>query len=242
MSRYTTGEMAKLCNVSVRTVQFYDTKGLLPPTELTEGGRRLYADGDLIKLRLICMLKALGLNLDSIQGILDSEKPGKVLNLLLDEQAKQLGGEIEERQKQLEAIKIVKDSIRDGDAIPVNSIIDIEHMMENKKGLRKVHGMLIGGAIPSTLIWWGAIILWIVIGIWIPFAAYTPIHFLICALLVRFLHRNTKYICPECNSVFRPPLRKFWRTSGNRTRYLTCTECGHAGYCVEVYADNRGIS
>ena len=29
MSNYTTGEMAKLCNVSVRTVQFYDTKGIL---------------------------------------------------------------------------------------------------------------------------------------------------------------------------------------------------------------------
>ena len=28
MSNYTTGEMAKLCNVSVRTVQFYDTKGM----------------------------------------------------------------------------------------------------------------------------------------------------------------------------------------------------------------------
>ncbi len=36
MSKYTTGELAKLCDVSVRTVQFYDTKGLLPPTELTD--------------------------------------------------------------------------------------------------------------------------------------------------------------------------------------------------------------
>ena len=64
MSKYTTGELAKLCDVSVRTVQFYDTKGLLPPSALTEGGRRLYTDDDLIRLRLICMLKALGLTLD----------------------------------------------------------------------------------------------------------------------------------------------------------------------------------
>ena len=47
MSKYTTGELAKLCGVSVRTVQFYDTKGLLPPSELSEGGRRLYSDDDL---------------------------------------------------------------------------------------------------------------------------------------------------------------------------------------------------
>ena len=34
MSKYTTGEMAKLCNVTVRAVQFYDTKGLLIPSDL----------------------------------------------------------------------------------------------------------------------------------------------------------------------------------------------------------------
>ncbi len=41
MLKYTTGELAKLCNVSVRTVQFYDTKNLLKPSEISEGGRRL---------------------------------------------------------------------------------------------------------------------------------------------------------------------------------------------------------
>ncbi len=72
MSYYTTGEMAKLCDVSVRTVQFYDTKGLLPPSELTEGGRRLYTESDLNRLRLILMLKSFGLSLDTIIGVLKS--------------------------------------------------------------------------------------------------------------------------------------------------------------------------
>lgn len=38
MSKYTTGEIAKLCGVSVRTVQYYDTRNILTPSELTEGG------------------------------------------------------------------------------------------------------------------------------------------------------------------------------------------------------------
>jgi DNA-binding transcriptional MerR regulator len=86
MSTYTTGELAKLCEVTVRTVQFYDEKDLLKPTELTEGGRRLYTDEDLKKLILICLLKSLGLSLDTIKGILGSENQNKVLLLLLDEQ------------------------------------------------------------------------------------------------------------------------------------------------------------
>ncbi|MCL1881374.1 MAG: MerR family transcriptional regulator, partial [Oscillospiraceae bacterium] len=130
MSTYTTGEMAKLCNVSVRTVQFYDTKGLLIPSDLTEGGRRLYNDNDVIKLRLICTLKAIGLSLDLIKDILESESPVKVLTLSLDEQVEMLDIEINERQNQLETIAIIKESIRDKTAIPVNSIIDIEHMMK----------------------------------------------------------------------------------------------------------------
>ena len=54
MARYTTGELAKLCDVTVRTVQYYDSKGLLKPSDLSDGGRRLYSDEDLTNLRIIC--------------------------------------------------------------------------------------------------------------------------------------------------------------------------------------------
>ena len=53
MSKYTTGELAKLCNVTVRTVQYYDKRGILIPTELSEGGRRLYSESDLQRLKVI---------------------------------------------------------------------------------------------------------------------------------------------------------------------------------------------
>lgn len=55
MSRsYTTGDLAKLAGVSVRTVQYYDKRGILSPSDLTEGGRRIYVDSDLEQLRMIC--------------------------------------------------------------------------------------------------------------------------------------------------------------------------------------------
>ncbi len=40
MSKYTTGEIAKLCGVSVRTVQYYDERGILIPKESTERNRK----------------------------------------------------------------------------------------------------------------------------------------------------------------------------------------------------------
>ena len=50
MSKYTTGEMAKLCGVTVRTIQYYDTRNLLVPSELSEVGRRLYSEQDLKRM------------------------------------------------------------------------------------------------------------------------------------------------------------------------------------------------
>ncbi len=66
MPKYTTGEIAKLCGVTVRTVQYYDSRGILIPTELTEGGRRLYSEEDLQRMKVICFLRDLGLPINSI--------------------------------------------------------------------------------------------------------------------------------------------------------------------------------
>ena len=89
MSKYTTGEIAKLCEVTVRTVQYYDTRGILVPSELTEGGRRLYNDEDLRKMKIICFLRELDLPINSIAELLKEEDPGSVISLLLEQQKKQ---------------------------------------------------------------------------------------------------------------------------------------------------------
>ena len=67
---YSTGELAELCGVTVRTVQFYDREGLLKPESFSEGGRRLYNDNSLKTLQIICMYKQLGLSLSEIKDVL----------------------------------------------------------------------------------------------------------------------------------------------------------------------------
>jgi DNA-binding transcriptional MerR regulator/DNA-directed RNA polymerase subunit RPC12/RpoP len=238
MSKYTTGEMAGLCDVSVRTVQFYDTKGLLPPTELTEGGRRLYSDEDLKKLRLICLLKALGLSLDSIKGILESEKPNQVLLLLLEEQSKRLDTEIRDRQKQKEAIKAVQKNIREAGAVPANFITDIGLLMNRTGKLKRTHALMLVFGIVMDAIEIGTLLLWIFRGVWLPFAVGMPVVILIGCLITRMYCRNTAYICPECNARFQPRFRDYMFLKHTpKTRKLKCPQCGYEGYCVETYAE-----
>lgn len=63
---YKTGEFAKMANLSVRTIRYYDQIDLLKPSKIADNGYRLYTDKDFIKLQKILSLKYLGFSLDDI--------------------------------------------------------------------------------------------------------------------------------------------------------------------------------
>lgn len=63
---YRTGEFAKMANLSIRTIRYYDQIGLLKPSQIADNGYRLYTDRDFIKLQKIISLKYLGFSLDDI--------------------------------------------------------------------------------------------------------------------------------------------------------------------------------
>lgn len=101
-SRYTTGGIAKLTGVSVRTVQYYDAKGLLIPNEISDGGRRLYGAAEVERMRVILFLKGLGFKLEQIRSILSDERPERVLVDLLDQQTASLQSGIAEQKQRLD--------------------------------------------------------------------------------------------------------------------------------------------
>lgn len=71
LSRWTTGQVAKQRNVSVRTLRYYDQIGLLTPSYKEDNGRRYYSEEDLFTLEKITLLKSLMLPLEDIQSLLD---------------------------------------------------------------------------------------------------------------------------------------------------------------------------
>ena len=55
------------------------------------------------------------------------------------------------------------------------------------------------------------------------------------AWLVRYYYKNVWYICPACHEVFRPAFKSFLFSNHTpNTRKLTCSACGHRGFCVET--------
>lgn len=238
MSKYTTGEIAKLCGVTVRTVQYYDSRGILVPTELTEGGRRLYSEDDLKRMKIICFLRGLGLPIDSISQILSEDDPGSVISLLLEQQEQALKQEMEERQERLAKLEELNRELKTIKKISLESIGDVAYTMTNKKELKKIHMIMLLTGLPITIFQWTSIILWITNGLWWLFAVWAVIAAIFGILISRYYFKTVAYICPQCHTIFRPAFKEaFWARHTPATRKLTCTACGHNGFCVEVVAD-----
>jgi len=63
------GELADRLEMSQRTIRYYEEIGLLNSIKRMEGGRRLYTDIDLRRLKLIKRLKIMGLTLSEMQEL-----------------------------------------------------------------------------------------------------------------------------------------------------------------------------
>lgn len=68
----TVNEVSKISGVSIRALHHYDHIGLLPATEVTEAGYRLYDEAALERLQHILLFKELEFSLKDIKVILDS--------------------------------------------------------------------------------------------------------------------------------------------------------------------------
>ena len=68
----TVHEVSKLAGVSIRTLQYYDTIGLLHPAGYTDSGYRLYDDTDLKRLQQILLFRELEFPLKEIRRIMEN--------------------------------------------------------------------------------------------------------------------------------------------------------------------------
>lgn len=86
------GEMAKKYGVTLRTLRFYEDKGLLNPHR--DGSTRLYTRRDKARLKLILLGRKVGFSLRDVKQMMDLYDPTgtntKQLRLALDKSEKQL--------------------------------------------------------------------------------------------------------------------------------------------------------
>jgi DNA-binding transcriptional MerR regulator len=100
------GEMAKAFGVTLRTLRFYEDKGLLKP--IRDGATRLYTRRDKARLKLILLGRKIGFSLRDVKQMMDLYDPSgtnaRQLRVTLDKSEKQLARLNKQRQLLDEAI------------------------------------------------------------------------------------------------------------------------------------------
>jgi len=107
------GELAKNLDMSQRTIRYYEEIGLLNSIKRVEGGRRIYTDVDLRRLKLIKRLKIMGMTLSEMQeleAMWTYEKSNeKVLKRLLE----LLNGHLKRLDERIADLDILRHEIRE---------------------------------------------------------------------------------------------------------------------------------
>ncbi len=121
----TVGEAAKKMDVTVRTLQHYDRKGLLSPSAISEGGRRLYTDKDIVKLHQILSLKHLGFSLNDIKNRLISLETSTEIAAVLSEQANAVRQKIESLSESLRELEVLREEVLQMQSVDFKKYADI---------------------------------------------------------------------------------------------------------------------
>ncbi|WP_163226794.1 MerR family transcriptional regulator [Bifidobacterium choloepi] len=236
MSTYTTGDVAKLCGVSVRTIQYYDRQGLLNPSSMSTGGKRLYDDADVRALEYILMLKDTGLSLAAIRTVMESPYSTRMLQDLLGEQRQKLESGIAEAQRRITAIDALDDDLALHGTLTVADRTDMANHMASKTLSHRFFALMIIVSILADIAWIGTLVWSIHTGIWWIFSIGLAAAVIMMAAMTASYYRHVVYWDPATRREFRPAFWSwFFARHTLHTRLLRAPGSNEKVWCVEHF-------
>ena len=133
---YSSGEFARLAQVSVRTIRFYDKQNILKPSFVSAAGARFYTDSDLARLQQILLLKYLGFSLDDIREMTIGDNDYHLMVSSLNMQKKLVQDRMEQLQLVAEAIDSTVEAIEKEHQLDWSRMLDLIHLTGMEKSLK----------------------------------------------------------------------------------------------------------
>jgi len=129
---FSTGELARMAGVSVRTLQYYDAENLLKPF-VTEGGRRRYTSDHVLRLEQIIFLKSIGFSLEEIKNIILSLKSTSDFNQAFLKQRDALTKQVSSLTHTIEMLDAALEETKDGKDMKLDRLIMVMESMKRGK-------------------------------------------------------------------------------------------------------------
>lgn len=121
--QFTVGELARRGGVTVRTLQYYDSCGLLSPSEYTEGGRRLYGRKDVVRLQQILFLKSMGFSLEEIRDKVLPTESAEELAQAFEQQRKVFAEQIAHIEQTVAELDKLIEEVRLGNEVDIDRLL-----------------------------------------------------------------------------------------------------------------------
>lgn len=130
---YSSGEFARMAQITVRTVRYYDKQNILKPSLVTPTGARFYTEEDFARLQQIMLLKYLGFSLEDIHELTVNDSDYSYLEHSLEQQQNLVRDRIEQLQLVEQAIGETVTEIRQQQNVDWNRMRELIHLtgMEN---------------------------------------------------------------------------------------------------------------
>lgn len=130
---YSSGEFARMAQITVRTVRYYDKQNILKPSLVTPTGARFYTEEDFARLQQIMLLKYLGFSLEDIRELTVNDSNYSYLEHSLEQQQNLVRDRIEQLQLVEQAIGETVTEIRQQQNVDWNRMRELIHLtgMEN---------------------------------------------------------------------------------------------------------------
>ncbi|MCR5524208.1 MAG: MerR family transcriptional regulator [Lactobacillus sp.] len=232
----TSGQLAQRCHTSIRTVQYYDQKGLLH-AKRTPSNRRAYDEKDLLRLQQIITYRKLGFKLKDIQRLIENKQTAHVLSSLIDKQTNLLQQKLHQTKSQLEGLKYLNKQLNSMDNFSTEAQEEVLSSMNMTKELHHLRLKMLGWGLIIDFLLWGSLIFvvchgtsiwWFILGLILSLA--------IGGEIIYAYYQHSIYFCPHCQSEFIPSFRT-WAGAAHtpNTRRLTCPHCQQKNFCIEEY-------
>lgn len=122
MEGMTVGQVARQAGLTIRTLHYFDSIGLVVPSKRSEAGYRLYSRADIERLQEVLFFRELGFGLEEIKAIL--ERPDYSRGRVLRRQRRMLEARAERINRMIAAVDLALEGER------MNLNLSNEEMLE----------------------------------------------------------------------------------------------------------------
>lgn len=107
------GDLAKRAGTTMRTIRYYEERGLIEPAQRSKGGFRLYHEGELLRLRLIRNLQFLDVPLAQVKAFFDQRRRGRAATEVAPALQSVLEKQLREMERRITQYRAMQESVRE---------------------------------------------------------------------------------------------------------------------------------